>query len=241
MAAAVVLSVRGGLFDRLGSALTPAANALATLIGYALGELARPFFWLVDRLGIDPTAFRNFLARLRNGGLGKRLEQQAARPDAALWQRLLGLAVFVLIAVVVYRLIRRVRPFVGAPEPPGPVVATSETALPEEPPPDRASWFRRELPADAVRRRYAETLLALRRRRIEKDPATTPSEFLAQVGRAYPTVREGFTALTRAYEDVRYGNLRLGEAELRALARDTDRILQTLRRDEPLRETLDER
>ncbi len=91
MAAAVALSVRGGLFDRVGEALTPLADRFASFVGWALGQAARPFFWLVDRLGIDPEAVREFFERLREGGIGDRLREQAGRPDAALWQRLLGI------------------------------------------------------------------------------------------------------------------------------------------------------
>ncbi|HYG72254.1 MAG TPA: hypothetical protein VEC15_08205, partial [Actinomycetota bacterium] len=96
MAVAVGLSIRGGLFDRVGRALTPVADAFVAFLGWALGQASRPFFWLVDRFGIDPGAVREFFERLREGGLGDRAREQVARPDAARWQRLLGLAVFLL-------------------------------------------------------------------------------------------------------------------------------------------------
>jgi Domain of unknown function (DUF4129) len=241
MAAAVVLSVRGGLFDRIGSALTPFANAVASFVAWVLGQAARPFFWLVDRLGIDPQAVRDFFARLRRGGLGRRLEEQAQRPGAALWQRLLGLAVFLGIAFALYRLIRRARPILSPDERPGPAIDTFGSTLPDDGAPSGPGRFRRELPADAVRRWYAETLLALELRGIVKEPSVTPSEFAPDVADAYPAGREAFLELTHAYEDVRYGSLRLDRAELTALERGTKSLLATIRRDEPLRHLAPER
>jgi hypothetical protein len=241
MAGAFVLSVRGGLFDRIGSALTPVAGAVAMIIGYILGELARPFFWLVDRLGIDPSALRNLLARLRNGGLGKRLREDAARPDAALWQRALGLLVFLAIAYAIYRIIRRARPMLSFDERPTPGVVASAASMPDEPVTTNTGWFRRELPADVVRRWYAETLLALERRRVSKEPALTPAEFTAVVGAAYPSCGDAFRSLTRAYEDVRYGNLRLGDDAVRDLGRQAKRVIEVVRREEPLRDLAVER
>ena len=67
MAAAVVLSIEGGVFDRIGMWLTPAANAVATFFAWVLSQAARPIFWLVDRLGIDPDRVREFLESLREG------------------------------------------------------------------------------------------------------------------------------------------------------------------------------
>ena len=117
MVAAVALSVRGGLFDRVGQALTPLADGFASLVGWVLGQAARPFIWLVDRLGIDPEAVREFFERLREGARGARMREQAGRPDAALWQRLLGLLVFLLVGYVIFRAIRRLRPVIGEDEP----------------------------------------------------------------------------------------------------------------------------
>ena len=234
MALAVVLSVRGGLFDRIGRALTPVADALATFIGWALGQAARPVFWLVDRLGIDPTAVRDFFERLRRGGLGDRTRAQLERPEAALWQRLLGLLVFLLVGYAVVRLIRRARPSLTADEPRGPKVAVRETPIRDEPVAQPASWFRAELPADAVRRRYAEALLALERREIRKPAADTPTEFAPAVAHAYPAEAADFVALTRAYEDVRYGGLRLDGEALAELDRRARRVLDAVRRNDPV-------
>jgi uncharacterized protein DUF4129 len=65
-----------------------------------------------------------------------------------------------------------------------------------------------ELPSDTVRRWYAEALLVLQRLGLPKAPSRTPGEYLREVTVAFPECAPGFAALTRAYEDVRYGSLR---------------------------------
>ncbi|HJY32640.1 MAG TPA: hypothetical protein VJ573_07040, partial [Actinomycetota bacterium] len=67
MATAVILSVEGGVFDRIGVWLTPAANAVASLFAWVLSQAARPIFFLVDLLGIDPDRVRELLESLREG------------------------------------------------------------------------------------------------------------------------------------------------------------------------------
>jgi len=232
MATAVILSVRGGAFDRLGQALTPAANAFASFVGWGLGQVARPIFWLVDLLGIDPQAVRDFFARLRRAGLGDQAREQLAKPQAALWQRLLGFAVFMLIGVVIYRTIRRLRPPTIVDERPSRAIAT-ETAVLEDPVVAAAPTFRPELPADAVRRWYAESLIALDTKQVAKDPSLTPAEYVSDVARAYPVGAADFRALTGAYEDVRYGNLRVEADALRALERRAHTFLEIVKRTDP--------
>jgi Domain of unknown function (DUF4129) len=234
MAVAVGLSIRGGLFDRVGRALTPVADALVSFLGWALGQASRPFFWLVDRFGIDPGAVREFFERLREGGLGDRAREQVARPDAALWQRLLGLAVFLLVGYAIVRAIRRLRPRLGADERPTGGARVRERALgdADEPPPV-APRVRHELPADAVRRWYAESLIALEGRGVPKPAAATPTEFVGLASAAYPAGADDHAALTRAYEDVRYGSLRLGDVELGALERRVGTFLRLVREDAP--------
>ena len=71
--------------------------------------------------------------------------------------------------------------------------------------------FRREPPADTVRRLYAEALWALQSREIVREPWQTPAEFAPVVASAVPSCADAFAELTRAYEDVRYGSLRIDE------------------------------
>jgi hypothetical protein len=66
-----------------------------------------------------------------------------------------------------------------------------------------------------------------------KDPAWTPSEFVPEVAGAYPESAADFDALTRAYEDVRYGSAHLDRATLRELDEQRKRILTALRRRAP--------
>jgi hypothetical protein len=137
--------------------------------------------------------------------------------------------VLVLIVIAAYRSLRRIRPEREEPSAPQPELRLSETPLLTEDflPTGRK---RRELPADRVRRCYAEVLLALERRGLAKEGSLTPAEFAPIVAETYPWTREGFGALTRAYEDVRYGAVRLGEPELRDLDRHHRELLQALRR-----------
>ncbi len=230
MGTAVALSVRGGLFDRIGAWLSPVAAALASLFAAALGQAARPIFWLVDRLGIDPDAVRRFLEGLREGGLRRRVEDELGRPGPSLWQRLLGLVAFAAVGYAIYRVLRRYRPSPVPSERPGAPGSAVAAPLPAEdavPPPRRR--LRRELPADAVRRMYAEALLALRVRELPKEPDLTPAEFAPVVAGRFPEVAEGFGALTRVYEEVRYGHRRPDAETVEELRATHGRILAAIR------------
>lgn len=232
MVVAVVLSVRGGVFDRVGAWLAPVADALASFFAYLLGQAARPVFWLVDRLGIDPEAVRRFLEGLREGGLRRQAEGEMRVPGPSVWQRLLGVVTFAAIGYALYRVLRRYRPQLGTEDHRRSVASVSAAPLPAEgTAPQRRSPFRREIPADAVRRMYAQVLLTLRARDLPKDPALTPGEFAPIVTGSFPACGEDFRTLTRAYEDVRYGNLRLDRDTLRRLETDQKRLLTTLRDD----------
>lgn len=230
MVTAVVLGVRGGALDRVGSWLAPVTNAFASFVVYLLVQAARPVFWLVDRLGIDPDGVRRFLEGLRERGLARQAEEELERPGPSLWQRVLAFAVFAAAGFALYRVLRRFRPRPGPAErraSEGTVVAA---ALPlDEPAPAPRSLVRRELPADAVRRMYAEALLALRARDLEKEPWLTPAEFAPIVAEAVPEAAAGFQELTRAYQDVRYGNLRPGRDAIRGLAATHRRVLERVR------------
>jgi uncharacterized protein DUF4129 len=216
MVAAVALSIEGGVFDRIGRWLTPAADAVTSAFAWVLSQAARPIFWLVDRLGIDPGAVRDLLNGLRNGSVGRTLVEQRAAGESFV-QRMLGLLVFAAIGYAVFRAIRRFRPPVGSEPEPRIVGTQAEVALAEvEPLPPRPR-LRREPPADTVRRWYAETLWALRRREIVREPWQTPAEFAPVVAGAVPACADAFEALTRAYEDVRYGSRRIDAAAVTRL------------------------
>ncbi|HEX6230858.1 MAG TPA: DUF4129 domain-containing protein [Actinomycetota bacterium] len=230
MVTAVMLGVRGGVFDRVGGWLAPVANAAASFLVFLLAQAARPVFWLVDRLGIDPEAFRRFLEDLRERGLARRAEEELERPGPSLWQRVLAFLAFAGAAYALYRVLRRFRPRLAPEERPAPEGTATATTLPvEEAAPPRRSSLRRELPVDAVRRMYAEALIALRARELSKEPSLTPGEFAPVVMDAFPEVGEGFRQLTRAYEDVRYGDLRPDRETLSGLEASHRRVLAVLR------------
>jgi hypothetical protein len=141
---------------------------------------------------------------------------------------MLGFLVFAVIGYAVFRAIRHFRPPAGAePEPRVPGTQT-EAALPAvEALPPRPR-FRREPPADTVRRWYAEALWALRRREIVREPSQTPAEFAPVVADAVPSCADAFAELTRAYEDVRYGSLRLDPTAIVRLEAGQQRIMSAI-------------
>jgi hypothetical protein len=87
-------------------------------------------------------------------------------------------------------------------------------------------------PADTVRRWYAEALLVLSRRGLEKPPSLTPGEFLPRVTAAFPECASGFAALTRAYEDVRYGSRAFERSALDRLDAQREFFMDVFRRRE---------
>jgi hypothetical protein len=233
MVATVALAVRGGVFDRIGAWLTPVADAVVSFIAFVIGQIARPVFWLIDRLGIDPDRVREFFERLREGGLAE-LTQDPSADGTAGWQRILGLLAFVGVAYAIFRAIRRFGPEGRIFERDGaPAGTVLETSLPEEGLPPALPRSRREPPADRVRRWYAEALEALRRGGLAKDPWLTPAEFEPTVASNFPIVATEFASLTRAYEDVRYGSLRLERDELRRLEAARARLMAVVGRRSP--------
>ena len=229
MAAAVVLSVEGGVFDRIGVWLTPAANAVATFLAWLLSQAARPVFFLVDLLGIDPNRVRELLDSLRDSVAGRAVNQRHAGPPE-IWQRMLGFLVFAAIGYAVFRAIRHFRPPAGAEPEPRVAGTQTEGALETAAVAPSRPRLRRELPADAVRRWYAETLLALRRLDVVREPWQTPTEFAPVVAEAVPACANEFERLTHAYEDVRYGSLRLDPTAIGRLEAGQQRIRSAIGR-----------
>jgi hypothetical protein len=170
---------------------------------------------------------REFFESLREGAAGRVIDQRHAGPPE-IWQRMLGFLAFAAIGYAVFRAIRHFRPPAGAePEPRVPGTQT-EAALPTvEALPPRPR-FRREPPADTVRRWYAEALSALRRREIVREPWQTPAEFAPVVAGAVPSCADAFAELTRAYEDVRYGSLRIDPTAIGHLEAGQQRILSAI-------------
>ena len=81
-----------------------------------------------------------------------------------------------------------------------------------------------------MRRWYAETLLALRRFDVVREPWQTPTEFAPVVAEALPARADEFERVTHAYEDVRYGSQRLDRTELGRLEAGQHRIMSAIGR-----------
>jgi hypothetical protein len=73
-------------------------------------------------------------------------------------------------------------------------------------------------------------LLDLRERRLAKEPSLTPAEFVPVVAAEFPQCADDFGALTRSYQHVRYGNIRLDRGEVRELEFRQRRLLGMLPR-----------
>lgn len=234
MMTAVVLGVRGGALDRVGSFLAPVGDVLVSLLVFVFSQLSRPIFWLVDRLGIDPQSVQRAFARIQANAdhARHRAVEQAGHPS--LLGRMLGLTLFVLAAWGLIRFLRRLRPETRGEgrRPSHAPVSTISGSLPV-PPVVAVRATRREPPADRVRRWYAEVLSALARRGVRKDPSLTPAEFGPEMTGAYPECAEAFEALTRAYEDVRYGSLQMDRAGLRRMDGHHRTILAAIRHRAP--------
>jgi len=223
-------AIRGGVWEQLGVVVQPLAAVVVGLVLVVLEAVLGPVFWFVQRLHVDPRAFEAFLRRLRRGA--QRTSELPHRSGGlgTVVGRILGVTIVLALAFVAYRVFRRFRPPDDEPERPDrgrPDVASS----PLEHDPSVARGRRRHvLPDDLVRRWYAEVLLALRNRELRKDPASTPAEFLLEVGRTHPGLADDLAELTRAYEDVRYGSRTLDPSSLRALAGRRRSLLRAIRR-----------
>jgi len=197
-------------------------------LAYVLGiVLVAPLAWILEWIHFDLDWPSEVADVLRNFGVRGR---PAPDPGAEPLLRLLGFLVLVAIALLVVRAITRYRL----------MERTSARRLDEQEdtlvsirPPrrlrSRRARVRRELPADTVRRWYAEALLALERRGLPKPPSRTPGEYLRTVTLAFPECAAGFTALTRGYEDVRYGNRAIDGTALDQLEADRDLAMKALR------------
>ena len=230
MAAAVVLSVEGGVFDRIGVWLTPAANAVATFLAWLLSQAARPVFFLVDLLGIDPDRVRELLDSLRDSVAGRAVNQRHAGPPE-IWQRMLGFLVFAAIGYAVFRAIRHFRPPAGAePEPRVPGTQT-EGAL--EPAVEARRPGRGSVASCPPTRCAAGTPRRSSRSGgcdIVREPWQTPTEFAPVVAEAVPACADEFERLTHAYEDVRYGSLRIDPTAIGRLEAGQQRIMSAIGR-----------
>jgi hypothetical protein len=229
MLVAVALGVRGGVLDRFGTWLTPVGNTLAAAFVFLASQVARPFLWLAEQVNVDPEGARRILDRVQRGADAARRTAERHVGTPSLAGRVVGLAVIVGLVLLAVRLARRARPEVSALPRAARAPVTVETAgLSEAATPARRPWGQPQ--ADAVRRWYGEVLVAFRRAGVAKGSAATPAEFLGEASAALPAGADDFAALTRSYEDVRYGGAHLDRAALRRLEQRRRALLRLLRR-----------
>jgi len=208
MALALVLGGPHGAFEISGGFLYGLLAKVILAMGWVVAELLlRPLYWLLTKAHVSAQGISNLANRIR----------AIRAPTAAtsgggpsLVERVIGLLLFAgLFLTLLWTIRRRWQLLAEDPDRRPRDHAPERAAMPSRTRRRRMPRVRRELPADTVRRWYAEALLDLERLGLAKPPSRTPGEYLGDVTRLIPECAVGFTALTRAYEDVRYGSVRI--------------------------------
>jgi hypothetical protein len=217
-----------GLFHWVGLAILAVFAGILIGTAWVLSPIALVLGWVGDRLHLDLFSWlRGHLAR-RPGlhGIDRNVKGHASTIE-----QMLEVVTFILVVWFLVWLIRRRRRFrlgpIGRPRA-GPDVVALPTEVGVEMP-HRRFGIRRELPEVTVRRLYAEALLALERRGVRKADHLTPAEFVPIVGAAFPQMRVSFENLTRAYEDVRYGDREITHERAARLRERRSLMLETFR------------
>jgi hypothetical protein len=230
LVAAGLLGRRGGALQWVGQGVFRLGAEVIGLLAFALAKLLlRPLNWVVTSLHLNLEPLGRAAQNLE--GFRQTAEHRGRLGHGSALNRVLGLLFFVVFAVFLLRALRRYRESVERFRP-------SDVHEPEaNASPYRLLRARRqrrrvgpELPADTVRRWYAQALLALQRRGLPKPASETPAEYLLAVIRSLPACTAEFTALTRAYEDVRYGNRPLDEQAVQRLEPHRVLLMQTIGR-----------
>lgn len=231
IAAFVVLGPVGrrtGLLGFLARIVDPVISVLAGALIWVLVQVARPFLWLAERINFDVEGVQRLLDRL-GGDADQEGRRRVVEENSSL-ERLVALVLLVGFVLIVAWAIRRQRNRLER-------MAQDAEALPETTPvegPERTRGRRRrgrrELPEQTVRRWYAETLVALEDKELERVPSWTPDELLNRAGEAFPDAAAGLRTLTRAYERVRYGAASLDQRELDAVDRARREAIGAIKR-----------
>jgi hypothetical protein len=228
--AAGLMGRRGGALQWVGQGVFRLGAELIGLMALVLAKLLlRPLNWVVTTLHLNLEPLSRAAQNLE--GFRQTAEQRGRLGHGSALNRVLGLLFFVVFGVFVFRALRRHRELIERFRP-SDVQEPEANATPFQT--LRARRQRRrfgpELPADTVRRWYAQALLALQRRGLPKPPSETPAEYLLAVIRSLPECTAEFTVLTRAYEDVRYGNRPLDEQAIARLEPHRVLLMEMLRR-----------
>ena len=239
LGASVLLGGRGGSLALLGRVVFPIIAALVTVFLFVLANALRPVFWLLEKLHVNLLrGLQHVLERFRASRPKPLVARHLPPPGPA--QRLVGLLLLVaVVALLVWGLRRQRRKLARTSTWLAGEMGVEDVDAATRPGRRwRGRRRRRELPADAVRRWYAEALVALEDRGFEKPSSETPDGFLAAVRRAFPAAGSPFERLTAAYDDVRYGGLHVDERTADLLEAQQPGLLETLRHsvraDEPV-------
>jgi Domain of unknown function (DUF4129) len=217
-----------GVFHWVGLLILGVLAGILITAAFVLSPIAIVLGWIGDRLNLDLFSW-----------LRKRFERfpgfsnidRNVKGHASTIEVMLEVITFVLVIALLVWLIRRRRRVrlgpIGRPRPAPDVIALQQEVGTEAP--RRRFGIRRELPEVTVRRFYAEALLALERRGVRKPDHLTPAEFVPIVGAAFPAVKVSFENLTRAYEDVRYGDRDITLDRVARLRERRSLMLETFR------------
>jgi hypothetical protein len=204
VAVGALLGVPGGPFELVGRVVLPVLGAVIVGVSVVVGLIGQAIATLLGWLHLDfAKGLQRVMANLVRFRTHSRIHDQ---PVGGGWlNRAVGVVILAAVSILVFRLVRRRR---GEAASEGRRTRHTAELRPRPAPGKRRGAprvRRRELPAQTVRRWYAEALLLLEGRGMPKPRWATPADYAGQVTGAFPGSRIGFGALTRAYEEVRYG------------------------------------
>jgi hypothetical protein len=231
---AALLGGQAHALERLGRFLPLALYGVIYAATVVASTVLRPVGWLLSKLGFHVGAIQQLLRHLPR--FRRRAGDAITQPGpTGVSLRAIGLVALAGTgALLVWLIVRQRRRWA--------LRERSEPEVPAEipravPPPGAGRRRKRrprgELPDDSVRRLYAETLLALEAWGAARPPNRTPGEYLRDVIDAVPASAPSFTALTRAYEAVRYGSRAFDGPAVDLLEVHRDSVLDVLRRTAP--------
>jgi hypothetical protein len=231
-----VFGRRGGALQVVGDGLFRFGTDVIEWMAWVIAKVVlRPFDWAFRALNINLRGLRSAAGSLE--AFGKKPPAKVPARHETL-NRLLGLLFMAALGLLLVRSIRGRRDlaqrFAGT-DLRGPDVEVAPFGAFRAR--GRRRRERRELPENVVRRWYAQALLALERRGLPKSPSLTPGEYLIEIRVAVPACAGEFAVLTRAYEDVRYGNRPFDAESVARLEPHQTLLMQSLRRLDSTRAT----